>query len=96
MAVAKIFGIGFLGIAVPFAGEYATPPDVLERLADAADPREQVNEIEPAFFVAFRSEREKLLQCKAGLVTHTGASCTTAANSLTIIGGYVLIAGKIS
>ena len=54
--VAKVFGVGFLRVAVPFAGVYAAPADLLKCLAQSADAREQVYKIKSAFR-AFFTER---------------------------------------
>lgn len=61
MSVAEIFGVGFLRVAVPFAGVYAAPADLLERIAQPADAREQIDEIKRACG-AFFPERQELLQ----------------------------------
>lgn len=61
MPVAEIFGVGFLRVAVPFAGVHAAPADLLERIAQPADAREQIDEIKRACG-AFFPERQELLQ----------------------------------
>ena len=74
MAVAEIFGIGFLGIAVPLAGEHAAPVDLLERLTEAADAGEQIDEVECAFRAAF-PEGQQLLQCVGQISGRVCLSC---------------------
>ena len=62
VAVPDILGVGFLRIAVPFAGEDTAPANGFERAADAADSGKQVDEIEGGFALNWRIERQKLLQ----------------------------------
>ena len=74
MPVPEIVGIGFLCIAVPLAGEHATPLYLLERLAEAAYAREQVDEIECAFRAAL-PEWQQLLQCVGQISGRVRLSC---------------------
>lgn len=62
VAVAEILGVGFLRVAIPFAGEDTAPAYGLEGAADAADTGKQVDEAERGLTHKRRIERQKLLE----------------------------------
>src|SRR3989344_3545548 len=60
VSVAEIVGIGFLGIAIPFAGEDTLPTYTFKSSSDATNPRKQINKRKTGF-VFWSFKREHLL-----------------------------------
>jgi len=61
LPVGKVGVIGFLRVAIPFAGKDTTPAFQLEGLADAADAGKKINEGEIGRLDVLRAKREQHL-----------------------------------
>lgn len=66
----EIFGIGLLRVAIPLAGEHATPAQPLECHSYTTDAGEEVNIVEAGFAFEGRIQRQQALQAKNVVLGH--------------------------